>query len=149
MEPIVRPPDKKPVQWKRVDVSTELSSAHNAKTIQLWLKENVQDLPEQKDWPSSHPDLNALDINLCSVTTAVALGKIYKSCYPQRSPRDALLAVVSDNNPITQDVLDCRHDLKILSSLGKTIVHQWIPAHCEIPGNEKADCLAKKGVLVM
>ncbi|GFW03167.1 RNase H domain-containing protein [Trichonephila clavipes] len=58
-------------------------------------------------------------------------------------------AAVSDNNPITQDVLDCRHDLKNLSSLGKTIVLQWVPTHCGIPGNEKADFLTKKGVLVM
>ncbi|GFX91815.1 RNase H domain-containing protein [Trichonephila clavipes] len=63
--------------------------------------------------------------------------------------RVTLLAVVSDNNSITQDVLVYRHDLKILSSLGKIIVLQWVPAHCGIPGNENADFLAKKGALVM
>ncbi|GFY65784.1 hypothetical protein TNIN_253911 [Trichonephila inaurata madagascariensis] len=63
--------------------------------------------------------------------------------------RAALLAAVTDNNPITQDVLDCCPDIKNLSSLGKTIVLHWVPAHCGIPGNEKADFLAKKGVIVL
>ncbi|GFW49636.1 hypothetical protein TNCV_2844171 [Trichonephila clavipes] len=61
----------------------------------------------------------------------------------------ALLAIVSDNNPIIQDVLFCRYDHKNLSSLRKTTVFHWLPAHCGIPGNEKADFIAKKGVLVM
>ncbi|XP_042908271.1 uncharacterized protein [Parasteatoda tepidariorum] len=30
----------------------------------------------------------------------------------------------------------------------KTIALQWIPSHCRIPGNEKADALAKKGCFV-
>ncbi|GFX12939.1 hypothetical protein TNCV_3659351 [Trichonephila clavipes] len=45
----------------------------------------------------------------------------------------ALLAIVSDSNPIIQNVLDCRHGLKNLASLGKTIVLQWVPAYCEVP----------------
>ncbi|GFV85835.1 hypothetical protein TNCV_2004551 [Trichonephila clavipes] len=48
-----------------------------------------------------------------------------------------------------RDVLDCRHDLKNPASLGKTVVLQWVPAYCRVPGNEKADLLAKNGVLVM
>ncbi|GFX86728.1 RNase H domain-containing protein [Trichonephila clavipes] len=48
----------------------------------------------------------------------------------------------------TLDGLDCHHDLKNLSSLGKTIVLQWVPAHCGIPGDEKDGFLAKKGALV-
>ncbi|GFY34723.1 hypothetical protein TNCV_4702041 [Trichonephila clavipes] len=83
--------------------------------------------------------LSLLQCHLIKFTRAVIL----------RDFRATLLAVVPDNNPITQDVLDCRHDLKNLSSLGKTIVLQWVAAHCGIPGNEKSDFLAKRGVLVM
>ncbi|GIY63209.1 hypothetical protein CEXT_489301 [Caerostris extrusa] len=61
--------------------------------------------------------------------------------------RAALLAIVSDNNPKTQDILDCRYHLENLASLEKTIVHQWVPALCGVPGNAKADFLAKKGAL--
>ena len=39
--------------------------------------------------------------------------------------------------------------LKQIQSLGKTIILQWIPAHCGIQGNEKADILAKKGSKIM
>ncbi|GFU22306.1 uncharacterized protein TNCV_4856401 [Trichonephila clavipes] len=41
----------------------------------------------------------------------------------------SLLAIVSNYNIITLDVLDCRHDLQYL--FGKTTVLQWVPAHCE------------------
>ncbi|GFX90970.1 transposable element Tcb2 transposase [Trichonephila clavipes] len=46
----------------------------------------------------------------------------------------------------TQDVDDCRQDLKNLASLGKTIVLQWVPADCGVPDNEKADFLATKSI---
>ena len=32
-----------------------------------------------------------------------------------------------------------------LEDFGITLVLQWIPSHCDIPGNERADILAKKG----
>ncbi|XP_035229324.1 uncharacterized protein LOC118201340 [Stegodyphus dumicola] len=59
--------------------------------------------------------------------------------------RAALLAIISDKYPISQDILDCRHYLKTLASLEKSIIPQWVPACCGVPGNEKADFLAKKG----
>ncbi|GFT38072.1 hypothetical protein TNCV_4103101 [Trichonephila clavipes] len=46
-----------------------------------------------------------------------------------------LFAIVCDNNPFTQEVLDCRQDIKNLTSLGKTIILQWVPAHCGVPRN--------------
>ena len=36
-----------------------------------------------------------------------------------------------------------------IKSLGKTLILQWIPVHCGIQGNEKADILAKKGSKIM
>ena len=34
-----------------------------------------------------------------------------------------------------------------LEDFGTVLVLQWIPSHCNIPGNERADTLAKKGAL--
>ncbi|GIY87029.1 RNase H domain-containing protein [Caerostris darwini] len=62
--------------------------------------------------------------------------------------RAALLAIVSNNNPKTQDILDCRYHPENLASLEKTIVLQWVSAPCGVPGNEKADFLAKMGALI-
>ena len=33
----------------------------------------------------------------------------------------------------------------LLNKSGWTIAFQWIPSHCDVPGNEKADYLAKQG----
>ncbi|GFV12103.1 hypothetical protein TNCV_1795901 [Trichonephila clavipes] len=49
--------------------------------------------------------LSQLQCNSVKCTRAVILS----------DSRASLLAVASDNNPITQDVLDCRHYLKNLS----------------------------------
>ncbi|GIY86761.1 hypothetical protein CEXT_187581 [Caerostris extrusa] len=51
--------------------------------------------------------------------------------------RAALLTIVSDNNPKTQDILDCRYHLENLASLAKTIVLQWVPAHCGVQAMRK------------
>ncbi|GFY45764.1 hypothetical protein TNIN_307871 [Trichonephila inaurata madagascariensis] len=58
--------------------------------------------------------------------------------------RDALLAIASDTNLITQDILACRQHLENLASLEKTIVLQWVPAHFGVPCNEKVDFLVKR-----
>ncbi|GFV80222.1 hypothetical protein TNCV_1477841 [Trichonephila clavipes] len=57
------------------------------------------------------------------------------------------MATVSDNNLIiglsSMDcqslVLDCHHESKNLASLGKTIVLQWVPAHCGVPACAQED----------
>ncbi|GFW66894.1 transposon Tf2-6 polyprotein [Trichonephila clavipes] len=63
-----------------------------------------------------------------------------------RFSRAALWAIIADNNPITQDILDCHHDLKNLASLEKTIVHQWDPVHVEF--QEVVGDLLHNGALV-
>ncbi|GFY43091.1 hypothetical protein TNIN_247361 [Trichonephila inaurata madagascariensis] len=68
----------------------------------------------------------------------------FMSCYILNGSRTVLLAIVSDNNPMTQNILDCCHDLKNLVSIGENILLQWVPAYCGVPGNEKADFLANK-----
>ncbi|GFY74815.1 hypothetical protein TNIN_32781 [Trichonephila inaurata madagascariensis] len=59
--------------------------------------------------------------------------------------KTALLAIVSDNNPITLEILDYRRHLKTLVSLEKSIALQWIPVHCGVSGTEKAVLPAKMG----
>ncbi|XP_035232368.1 uncharacterized protein LOC118204154 [Stegodyphus dumicola] len=75
------------------------------------------------------------------------LGKFSRAVILSDS-RAALLAIVSDKNSISQDILDCQLYLQNLASLEKTVL-QCVPAHCGITHNEKADFLAKKGALVM
>ncbi|GIY94748.1 hypothetical protein CEXT_27931 [Caerostris extrusa] len=59
-----------------------------------------------------------------------------------------LLAIVSDNNPLMQDILDCRLHLQNMASLEKNITLQWVSAHCGVPGNKKEDFLDQKGALI-
>ncbi|GFY74430.1 RNase H domain-containing protein [Trichonephila inaurata madagascariensis] len=92
--------------------------------------------------------VNELRFTQLCHNSAAMLGKFTRAVN-LRDSKTALLAIVSDNNPITQNVLDCRQHLKNLESLRKTIVLQWVPANCGVPGNQKADSMAKKGVLVM
>ncbi|GFV55239.1 transposable element Tc1 transposase [Trichonephila clavipes] len=63
--------------------------------------------------------------------------------------KTALLAIFSDNNPLTQGILDFCHALNNLTSLVKTIVLQCVLAHYRVLSNTKADLLAKRGALVM
>ncbi|GFW72350.1 uncharacterized protein TNCV_703871 [Trichonephila clavipes] len=51
----------------------------------------------------------------------------------------ALLAIISDNSPTKQGVLDCRHDLKNMVSLVKTIALQWVHAYCGVPARAQKD----------
>ena len=61
-------------------------------------------------------------------------------------------SVYSSPNPVLQALLSNRdtdhNDLSAaLASLcrGHAVALQWIPSHCNVPGNEAADSLAKEG----
>lgn len=43
-------------------------------------------------------------------------------------------------------ILEIRHKIKLLKSLNKDVALYWIPAHCNISGNEEADKLAKDSI---
>ncbi|XP_064645142.1 uncharacterized protein LOC135498689 [Lineus longissimus] len=58
---------------------------------------------------------------------------------------DALSVLKSLQNPRKEDNNDLLKALKDLYSSRKKVVLQWIPAHCNVKGNEKADQVAKEG----
>ena len=55
----------------------------------------------------------------------------------------------SINCPKMEKIKEIQSMLKQIQSFSKTIILQWIPAHCGIQGNEKANILAKKGSKIM
>ncbi|XP_015929558.1 uncharacterized protein [Parasteatoda tepidariorum] len=61
----------------------------------------------------------------------------------------ALLDINSPLIPQSISFQKCIDYLKDLTLKGKQIVLQWIPGHCGIWGNEKADFLAKKGTTIV
>ncbi|XP_015915700.2 uncharacterized protein [Parasteatoda tepidariorum] len=61
----------------------------------------------------------------------------------------AILAIANYSQaPGSLSIVKCRSLMAEIGEKYKTIALQWIPSHCGIPGNEKADVLAKKGCLV-
>ncbi len=58
---------------------------------------------------------------------------------------DALSVLQGLKNPNNRELDDIVPALSHLATLTRTFVLQWIPAHCNIPGNERADRLAKEG----
>lgn len=59
--------------------------------------------------------------------------------------RAAIIAITSQLSPKNQTIIECWKILTHLTALKKHVVFQWIPAHCGLSGNDKADFLAKKG----
>ena len=66
------------------------------------------------------------------------------------------VVIFSDSMSVLQALENEKQDSTLLTNITKTIstfmnifevevTLQWIPSHCEIPGNERADTLAKKG----
>ncbi|XP_054706520.1 uncharacterized protein LOC129216334 [Uloborus diversus] len=60
----------------------------------------------------------------------------------------ALQAIDTPSHSRTLTTDNCLKLLNRLARNNKTVVLQWIPAHCGIQGNEMADFLAKKGASV-
>lgn len=61
----------------------------------------------------------------------------------------AIQAITKYGIPESRAIESCRHSLSLLRARGVETVLQWIPSHCGIYGNEKADELAKKGTLIL
>ena len=66
------------------------------------------------------------------------------------------VVIFTDSMSVLQALENEKLDTSLLISIAKTLsafmqqfeielTLQWIPSHCEIPGNERADTLAKKG----
>ena len=66
------------------------------------------------------------------------------------------VVIFSHSMSVLQALENEKQDSTLLTNITKTIstfmnifevevTLQWIPSHCEIPGNERADTLAKKG----
>lgn len=60
----------------------------------------------------------------------------------------AILAVANLQDPKTVQVKEIQEIIKSIQEKNKKIAIQWIPAHCGLDGNEKADFLAKKGTKI-
>ena len=58
---------------------------------------------------------------------------------------DALSALQALRNSHNKELNRLRQALVTLSSTVQQVVLQWLPAHCGISGNERADTLAKEG----
>ncbi|KAL1447160.1 hypothetical protein WDU94_012235 [Cyamophila willieti] len=61
----------------------------------------------------------------------------------------AIQAIVNTNENTSDKIREIRAILKQLRQLKKIIAIQWVPAHCGLEGNEKADVLAKKGTKIL
>uniref|UniRef100_A0A8D8WXT1 RNase H type-1 domain-containing protein n=1 Tax=Cacopsylla melanoneura TaxID=428564 RepID=A0A8D8WXT1_9HEMI len=55
----------------------------------------------------------------------------------------AIQAIVNLNDSPSIQIREIRTTIKQLGKLNKLIALQWIPSHCGLHGNEKADYLAK------
>ena len=61
----------------------------------------------------------------------------------------AIQAIASMNCPKMEKFKEIQSMLRQIQSLGKTIILQWILAHCDIQDNDRADILAQKGSKIM
>lgn len=94
------------------------------------------------------PCATAFDGEIEAITVAIQQLSIRKHSFERAvilsDSKSALQALLNKQNN-SQRILECKSLLKVLVH---RISFQWIPAHCGILGNEKADALAKKGALI-
>lgn len=60
----------------------------------------------------------------------------------------AISAICNLQDPKIVPVKETQEIIRSLQQKNKKIAIQWIPAHCDLDGNEKADSLAKKGTKI-
>jgi ribonuclease HI len=60
---------------------------------------------------------------------------------------DSVAAIQAVTNEESQDknIILARYEIKSLQTKGVKVMLQWVPSHCGLLGNEKADFLAKLG----
>jgi ribonuclease HI len=58
---------------------------------------------------------------------------------------DAISVVTALKSKHTNDLSDLKNSLESLTQCYQKVVIQWVPAHCDIAGNEVTDKLAKQG----
>ena len=63
--------------------------------------------------------------------------------------RAAIEAIAKLHDPKTNRVKNVQDEINSLQQNNKSITIQWIPSHCGLNGNERADLLAKKGTTIM
>lgn len=94
--------------------------------------------------------------SICSVFTAemFALLRAIQSANQSPSYRflictDSLSSIYSISSlyPTNPLVIEIQENLRFLAAQSKSIVLMWVPSHCAIPGNEKADINAKNATL--
>ena len=78
-------------------------------------------------------------------STYLSTNKICSNIVIFTDARSVLQALENKNNchPIIEKLNNSISDM--ITTFSVEITLQWIPSHCEIPGNEAADILAKKG----
>lgn len=60
----------------------------------------------------------------------------------------AIMALTHNQTIQDHRIIEAKNCIRMLKNLNRNVVLQWIPAHCGVEGNEKADMLAKKGTLI-
>ena len=93
------------------------------------------------------------DAEIAAIETALDYIKTFFHTFPLRNQSiviftDSLSALQGlENDPTVKEefrhILKHTHEIKV--TYGVEIVMQWIPGHSNIPGNDKADTLAKEG----
>ena len=88
--------------------------------------------------------------NYAAELTAIKFGLLYIERNPILVNSD--IWILTDNRGTIQDLQSPINNSKmvddiriIVGKIPNKIIYQWIPSHCGIPGNDKADSLAKQG----